>query len=200
LSPFSATIVQNSSNLRNDRNFATVGCAWSEIDSVSKDEARWKTTRRVPIPGKRAEIVGKPSRHPTCRVFKVPGSKKNGFVMRRRLRNFLPIVLIALTAQILAPIAVSWAATLAISDPLRAAEICSTGASQSDQSGAPRMHDGACSICCVAHAAAPVDTPEAPVATPFRRFERVVWLDRAPDLLGSRTGSNSQARAPPQLT
>ena len=124
--------------------------------------------------------------------------------MRRRLRNFLPIVLIALTAQILAPIAVSWAATLAISDPLRAAEICSTGAvsgtGQSDQSGAPRMHDGACSICCVAHAAAPVDTPEAPVAVPFRRFDRVVWLDRTPDLLGSRTGSNSQARAPPQLT
>jgi hypothetical protein len=124
--------------------------------------------------------------------------------MRRRLRNFLPIVLIALTAQILAPIAVSWAATLAIADPLRAAEICSpgaaSGAGQSDQSGTPRMHDGACSICCVAHAGSAVDTPRAPVALPFRRFERVVWLDRAPDLLGSRTGSNSQARAPPQLT
>jgi hypothetical protein len=28
----------------------------------------------------------------------------------------------------------------------------------------------------------------------------VVWLDRAPDLFGSRTGSHAQARAPPQLT
>jgi hypothetical protein len=76
LSPFSATIVQNSSNLRNDRNFATMGCAWNEIDSLSMGEVRWKTTRRVLTPGEQAEIVGKPSRHPTCRVFKVPGTKK----------------------------------------------------------------------------------------------------------------------------
>jgi Protein of unknown function (DUF2946) len=124
--------------------------------------------------------------------------------MRRRLRNFLPIVLIALMAQILAPIAVSWAATLALSDPLRAAEICSSGVAsgtgQSDQTGAPRAHDGACSICCVAHAGASVDTPPTPVATPYRRFERVAWLDRASDLFDSRTGSNAQARAPPPLT
>jgi hypothetical protein len=124
--------------------------------------------------------------------------------MRRRLRNFLPIVLLALTAQILAPIAVSWVASIALGDPLRAAEICSSGLAsgtgRSDQTGAPRVHDGACSICCVAHASASVDTPQTPVATPYRRFERVVWFDRAPDLFGSRTGSNAQARAPPPLT
>lgn len=124
--------------------------------------------------------------------------------MRRRLWKFLPIVLIALAAQILGPIGVSWATVIALSDPLRAAEICSNGAvsstGQSDQTGEPRGHDSACSICCVAHAGASVDTPQTPVATPYQRFERVVWLDSAPDLFGSRTGSNAQARAPPQWT
>ena len=38
--------------------------------------------------------------------------------MRRRLKNFLPIVLIALAVQIVAPIAACWAAGIAASDPL----------------------------------------------------------------------------------
>ena len=49
--------------------------------------------------------------------------------MRRRLRNFLPIVLIALMVQILAPIAACWAASIAASDPLHAAIICQDAAS-----------------------------------------------------------------------
>jgi hypothetical protein len=124
--------------------------------------------------------------------------------MRRRLLKSLPIVLIALMAQIMTPIAVSWVASIALSDPLRAAEICSSGlgsgAGRSDQSGAPRVHDGACSVCCAANAGASVDTPEAPIAIPYRRFERVVWFDHDLHLLSSPTGSNAQARAPPQLT
>ena len=44
--------------------------------------------------------------------------------MRRRLRKFLPIVLIAVMVQILAPIAACWAASIAASDPLHAAVIC----------------------------------------------------------------------------
>ena len=44
--------------------------------------------------------------------------------MRRRLKNFLPIVLIALVVQIFAPIGACWAASIAASDPLAAAVIC----------------------------------------------------------------------------
>jgi hypothetical protein len=126
--------------------------------------------------------------------------------MRRRLRKFLPIVLIALTVQILAPIAACWAASVAASDPLHAAVICHDGASTpgqtspADQTGQPGAHDGCCSACSVAHAGAPVDPPQTAVATPYRDSAPVVWLDLALEPFGSRTGSQAQARAPPQLT
>jgi hypothetical protein len=129
--------------------------------------------------------------------------------MRRRLRKFLPIVLIAMTAQILAPIAACWAASIAASDPLRAAIICHDGAAstqgqannQTDQTGQPRAHDGCCSVCSVAFTGAPLDTPQTTaVTTPYLQFGRVVWPDRSPDLFGSRTGSHAQARAPPLLS
>ena len=127
--------------------------------------------------------------------------------MRRRLRNFLPIVLIALAVQILAPIGACWAASIAASDPLHAAAICHDGAAtpdqtnnQPDQTGQPRAHDGCCSVCSVAHAGAPVETPQTAVAALYQQPERVVWLDLTPDLFGSRTGSHTQARAPPLLT
>jgi hypothetical protein len=38
--------------------------------------------------------------------------------MRSRLQKFLPVVLIALAVQVLAPIAACWAAAIAMSDPL----------------------------------------------------------------------------------
>jgi hypothetical protein len=124
--------------------------------------------------------------------------------MRRRLRNFLPIVLLALVVQILAPIGACFAASIAASDPLHAAAICAGGAGatgQSDQSGGGhRAHDGACSICCVAHAGGSLDTPQAAFATPYRHAGRVVWLDSPPDLFGSRAGSHAQARAPPSIS
>ena len=123
--------------------------------------------------------------------------------MRRRLRKFLPIVLIALAVQIFAPIAACWAAGIVASDPLKAATIChddgTSTAGGCDQPGQPRAHDGCCSVCSVAHAGAPVDTPQTAFATPYRNPARVVWVDRAPDLFGSRTGSQAQARAPPPL-
>ena len=125
-------------------------------------------------------------------------------LMRRRLRKFLPIVLIALAVQILAPIGACWAASIAASNPLHAAAICHGDAASttdpSGQTGGHRAHDGACSICCAAQASVSVDTPQATVTAPYRQSERVVWLARAPDLFGSRTGSHAQARAPPSLT
>jgi hypothetical protein len=124
--------------------------------------------------------------------------------MRRRLRNFLPIVLLALVIQILAPIGACFAASIAASDPLHAAAICSGGADstgQSDQGGGShRAHDGSCSICCVAHAGGSLDTPQAGITTPYRQAVRMVWLDTPPDLFGSRAGSHAQARAPPSIS
>jgi hypothetical protein len=72
--------------------------------------------------------------------------------------------------------------------------------SQTDQSGQHRAHDGCCSVCSVAHTGAPVDTPHAAFTTPTRYAERVVWLDAAPDLFGSRAGAHAQARAPPSFS
>ena len=122
--------------------------------------------------------------------------------MRRRLWKFLPIVLMALAVQVLAPIGACWAASIAASDPLHGSPICSGGAAtdQTGQSGQQHAHDGACSICCVAHAGASADTPQIAVLAPYRLPARVVWLDHAPDRFGSRTGSHAQARAPPSFS
>jgi hypothetical protein len=135
-------------------------------------------------------------------------SEKADSLMRRRLQKFLPIVLIALAVQILAPIGACWAASIAASDPLHAAAIChDDGAStqgqtnnQTDPTGQPRAHDGCCSVCSVAYTGAPVDTPQTAVAAPYEQPERLVWLDRTPDLFGSQAGAHAQARAPPPLT
>jgi hypothetical protein len=125
--------------------------------------------------------------------------------MRERFQKFLPIILIALMVQILAPIGATWAAAIAASDPLGAAAICHSDpaapASQSDQSGSHRAHDGACSVCCVAQAGGSLDTPKAgSVAVPHQAAARVIWRDEAPGLSSARSGSNAQARGPPLLT
>jgi hypothetical protein len=122
--------------------------------------------------------------------------------MRRRYQRFLPIVLIALMVQVFAPVAACWAAVVAASDPLGAAEIChdpSALAGQSgDQGGQHRQQGAACSICCLASASASLDTPEVAVlAVPYRDSARVIWHEQAPDLSGARLGSNAKARAPP---
>ena len=121
--------------------------------------------------------------------------------MRRRLGKFLPIVLIAVLVQIFAPIAATWAAGIAASDPLHAAAICHGDAAPvaNDQSGQPRAHD-CCSVCNVVHTGGPVAAPQAAIAMPYGHAERVVWLDTAPNLFSSRAGSHAQARAPPLLT
>jgi hypothetical protein len=127
---------------------------------------------------------------------------RKGWNMRRRLRKFLPIVLIAVLVQIFAPIGATWAASIAASDPLHAAAICHGDAASvpnpSDQSGQPRAHD-CCSVCNVVHTGGPIAAPQATVATPWRHA-RVAWLDTAPDLFSSRAGSHAQARAPPSIS
>ena len=125
--------------------------------------------------------------------------------MRRRLKSFLPIVLMALIVQIFAPIGATWAASIAASDPLAAAVICHGNAAsipgQTDQTSGHRAHDGCCSVCSVLHTGAPVDAPQTAAAIAVDREPgRVVWVEFTPDRFGSRLGSHAQARAPPQLT
>ena len=124
--------------------------------------------------------------------------------MRRRLKNFLPIVLIALAVQVFAPIVACWAASIAASDPLGAAVIChgnaAAGASQ-DQSGAQGANMGCCGLCGVLHTGAPVDPPQtAAVFTVDRGATSVVGHEFALDPATSRAGSPEQARAPPLLS
>lgn len=124
--------------------------------------------------------------------------------MRKRLRNFLPIVLLALVVQIFAPIGACWAASIAASDPLSAAVIChGNGASpngQTDQTG-HRAHDGCCSVCSVLQTGAPVDVPQIAAAVSIeRQAARVVWTAFTPERFASRAGSHAQARAPPSIS
>jgi DUF2946 family protein len=123
--------------------------------------------------------------------------------MRRRLEKFLPIVLIALMVQILAPIGACWAAAIAASDPLQA-EICHTDLGQgssSDQGGQHQAHDGACAICCAVQASVTLDTPQtATIVAPNRYSLAVIWHDDAPALSAADIRSHAQARAPPHLS
>jgi Protein of unknown function (DUF2946) len=126
-----------------------------------------------------------------------------GFAMRRRLKNFLPMVLIALAVQIFAPIGACWAAGIAASDPLAAAVIChdneASAPGKADQTG-HRARDGCCSVCNVLQTGPPVDTPEATTAAIARPSGQVVWREFAAGFTGARAGSSAQARAPPHLT
>jgi hypothetical protein len=126
-----------------------------------------------------------------------------GFAMRRRLKNFLLIVLIALAVQIFAPIGACWAAAFATSDPLATAVIChGNGGStpgQADQTGR-RAHDGCCSVCCMLQTGAPVDTPQLAAVAIERPSGQVIWHDFAAAFAGPRAGSTAQARAPPTVS
>ena len=123
--------------------------------------------------------------------------------MRRRLKNFLPIVLIALAVQIFAPIGACWAASIAASDPLAGAVIChgNGGATpgQTDQTG-HRAHDGCCSVCSVLQTGAPVDTPQIAAVAIERPPGRVVWHEFAAAFAGPGPARHAQARAPPPIS
>src|SRR5690349_21390817 len=125
--------------------------------------------------------------------------------MRRRLKSFLPIVLIALAVQIFSPIVACWAAGIAASDPLSAAVIChgnaSSDATQDTQNGAQDARRGCCSLCGTLHTGAPVDPPQTAAFVTFeRQATSVVWHEFALEPATSRAGSPEQARAPPTLS
>ena len=124
--------------------------------------------------------------------------------MRARLQEFLPLVLLALAMQVLAPIAACWATGLAVADPLSAGVICHSASPQGDvnePSQAPAAHAGACALCCLAQANASLDSPtQAALPIPVRHAARMVWHPAAAFAVASPEGSIAQARAPPQFS
>ncbi|WP_407147872.1 DUF2946 family protein [Bradyrhizobium sp. ORS 86] len=122
--------------------------------------------------------------------------------MRRRLRNLLPIVLLALLVQIFAPISACRAVSVAASDPLAGAVICHGSAAQEpgqDQTG-QHVHD-CCVACSSLQTGALIDARQASATIVVdRQMSQMAWQDRAPGLFGSRTASEAQARAPPFLS
>jgi hypothetical protein len=124
--------------------------------------------------------------------------------MRARLQKFLPLVLLALAMQVLAPIAACWATGLAIADPLSAAVICHSASEQGSlngQTGVPTAHAGACALCCLAQANASLDSPTpAAFSIPVRHAERVVWHPVDAFAIAAPEGSSAQARGPPQFS
>ena len=126
--------------------------------------------------------------------------------MRRRLEVFIPIVLLAIMVQLMAPIAAFRVVANAVSDPLYMASICSGMTSAQDTSPtdpATTQHMGAkcCAFCGVGHGGAiALDPPPIVFVTLQRQYQLVAWLEAEEPMQAARVGSNAQARAPPTLS
>ncbi len=118
--------------------------------------------------------------------------------MRRRLGRLLPIIMLALLVQLVAPVGACWAAAIAVSDPLHSAAICSAvdDANPVDPGNVHHKRDGCCSAC-VNHTGAPLADPVAMISAPERHAYRVAWRAYEPDAMATRAASHAQARAPP---
>jgi len=128
-----------------------------------------------------------------------------GEIMRRRLEALIPIVLLAIMVQLLAPIAAFRAVAYASADPLYMSSICSgMVSSEGDQTAPARTqhdHGDCCAFCAAGHGGALAVNPPSPVFVSLQRlYQRVSWLEANDPLPAVRVGSNAQARAPPQLT
>ena len=125
-----------------------------------------------------------------------------GLPMCRRLQKFLPIFIVALTVQILAPIGASWAAAFALADPLGSPVFCHDSPAnpiQSDPAGGHHADHGICWICCTTQVGTSFDAPRTMAISALHRPAKVVtWRDAGLKISISRSGSNSQPRAPPQ--
>src|SRR5664279_2240734 len=121
--------------------------------------------------------------------------------MRRRLEAFIPIVLLAVMVQLIAPIAAFRVVANAVSDPLYMAEICSGMGSSEDAQTAPAntRHDRA--FCAAGYGGAvTLDPPPLVFVSLQRQYQLVSWLDSANPISTLRVGSNAQARAPPSIS
>jgi len=124
--------------------------------------------------------------------------------MRRRLPNYLPVFLIALMVQVLAPIAACWTAAVAASEP-GFAQICRGAAAAATEQGNPgeqqRDRCNACPICCLADAGGSVDAARVEAFPAVHREPaRIAWCNQVPAAHSARDGSSGQARAPPTIS
>jgi hypothetical protein len=125
--------------------------------------------------------------------------------MRRRPEAFVPIVLLAVMVQLLAPIAAFRVVAYATSDPLYMASICTGMTSSSDAQSAPsktqHSHGDCCAFCGAGHGGTvALDPPPLVFVTLQRQYQWISWLEAADPTPAIRVGSNAQARAPPHLT
>jgi hypothetical protein len=121
--------------------------------------------------------------------------------MRRRLELLIPIVLLAIMVQLIAPIA----AFRAAADPLYMSSICSGMGSVADSQTAPANtghdHGDCCMFCAAGHGgAAAIEPPALVFVSLQRQYQRVSWLEAADPMPTVRVGSNAQARAPPSFS
>jgi Protein of unknown function (DUF2946) len=128
-----------------------------------------------------------------------------GAVMRRRLETFIPIVMLAVLVQLMAPIAAFRVVAHATTDPLYLASICSgmTSASdaRTDPAGTQHHHGDCCAYCVGSHGGAvAVDPPPLIFVNLQRQYQQISWLEATEAIPVFRVGSNTQARAPPLLT
>ena len=119
--------------------------------------------------------------------------------MRRRLQAFIPIVLLAVLVQLVAPIAALRVVADAVSDPLHFASICSgMTSSDGDSQTAPaktKNHSP------TGQAGTPViDPPPLVFVARQREYQLISWLEAADPMAAVRIGSNAQARAPPSIS
>jgi len=123
--------------------------------------------------------------------------------MRRRLEAYIPIVMLALLVQLLAPIGAFRVVAEAASDPLYMAVICSGMSDHADTTSSqlpPAQHD-CCAFCAsVLGGAAQIDPPPQVFVALQREYQKVIWLEALDPTTLVRIGSNAQARAPPAIS
>jgi hypothetical protein len=127
-------------------------------------------------------------------------------MMRRRLELLIPIVLLAILVQLMAPIAAFRAFAYAANDPLYMASNCSgMGAAADNAQTAPAntQHNrgDCCAFCAAGHGGATAIAPPPLIfVTLQRQYQRLSWLEATELLPTVRVGSNAQARAPPSIS
>ena len=124
----------------------------------------------------------------------------------RRLELFIPIVVLAVLVQLIAPIAAFRVVAYATSDPLYLASICTeTASSSASQQTAPAKtqhdHVECCAFCGAGHGASvALASPPHIFVTLQRQYQQISWLEAAEPMPTVRVGSNAQARAPPSFS
>src|SRR5689334_13544364 len=124
-------------------------------------------------------------------------------MMRRRLGRFVPILLLSMCVQLLAPVGAFRAFASAVSDPLSMAMICSGMSSSYDPSETTSAPHGAncCGYCSVGHGVSVALDPPLPIhAVLQRQYSLVAWLEAEHRVPLLRSCSHAQARAPPSIS